>query len=299
MSALEDDSDEPESNKHHHDSHEQTKRAQRELRIHESVALVACFAFPALAAWLLHGLRAQLTPRSESLISNYNLTIFLLASEVRPVRHLIKLVQRRTLFLQRTINAIDQHGDMIQNKLHINDITRRLEELEGRVSDTVMINTNGDPNAPHDADELITRAASQANEETRKALQPEIDALGRAMRRYEKSKMTLAMQVEARLQELDLRIDDMVILAAATQRNANKRRGKYTHTLINWFSALLVVPIESTVHILALPQKMLSSLASRLKLRVGFAGQSRSPENKGTRSPQKRKSSKDRGRMVQ
>ncbi|CAK7563791.1 MAG: hypothetical protein SEPTF4163_001668 [Sporothrix epigloea] len=76
-----------------------------ELYRHEILALLSCFVFPVLGAYLLHGLRSQLTRPSEGLISNFNLTVFIMAAEVRPLRHFLQLVQSRTLHLQRTVHA--------------------------------------------------------------------------------------------------------------------------------------------------------------------------------------------------
>ena len=59
--------------------------ATNELYTHEVLALLSCFLFPLLGAYLLHTIRSQLSRPSEGLVSNYNLTIFLLASELRYV----------------------------------------------------------------------------------------------------------------------------------------------------------------------------------------------------------------------
>lgn len=271
-------------------------KAQHELRIHELLALLACFAFPALGAWLLHAIRSQLSSRSESLISNYNLTIFLLASEVRPLSHLIKLVQRRTLFLQRTISASAEEKHVSQLDPKVAEIAKRLEDLEAHVSDSVMIVNKSSPDTPSPVDELITRASTQANTDLRKSFQPEVDALNRAMRRYEKRTMTSAIQVETRLQDLEGKIQDVVILAAATQRNADKQYGKYAPVLLDWFSACIVVPVQYAIYVLTLPQRILTTITSWLKVKLGFASKNSKAQHGKTasRTVQKRRSSKER-----
>lgn len=275
---------------------ERALKAQHELRVHELLALLACFAFPALGAWLLHAIRSQLSSGSESLISNYNLTIFLLASEVRPLSHLIKLVQRRTLFLQRTISVVadKKHADQLDPK--VAEMARRIEELEAHVSDSVMIHTKSEPGTSSQADELIARASTQANAELRKSFQPELDALNRAMRRYEKRTMTSAIQVETRLQDLEAKIQDVVILAAATQRHADKQHGKYAPILLNWVSACVVVPMQYMIYILTLPQRLLMAVTSWVKVKLGFAASNPKPANGKavSRTGQKRRSSKER-----
>ncbi|KLU87479.1 hypothetical protein MAPG_06479 [Magnaporthiopsis poae ATCC 64411] len=79
--------------------------ALRELYFHEITALLMCFLSPVVGASILHGIRTQLSRPSEGLVSNYNLTVFLLAAEIRPVRHLMCLVQARTIHLQRVVLA--------------------------------------------------------------------------------------------------------------------------------------------------------------------------------------------------
>lgn len=280
---------------------EQALRAQNELRIHELLALLACFVFPALGAWLLHAIRSQLSRPSESLISDYNLTIFLLASEVRPFSHLIKLVQRRTLFLQRNISAAAAEEKTSQLVPKFADISARLEELEAHVSNSVVLSVGNEAGESSQADELITKASMQANSDIRKTLQPEIDALNRAMRRYEKRTMTSAIQVESRLQDLESRVQDAVVLAAATQRNANKQASKYFTILVNWVSAAVVIPAQYLFYILTFPQRILSMITGWTRQKLGIASKpSRSSVQKSrtTNKPdQKRRSSKERPKV--
>lgn len=77
----------------------------KELFRHEVLALLSCFVTPIIGAYLLHALRSQLTRPSEGLVSNFNLAVFILAAEVRPLRHFLQLVQARTLHLQRIVHA--------------------------------------------------------------------------------------------------------------------------------------------------------------------------------------------------
>lgn len=80
-------------------------KALKELFRHEVLALLSCFLTPIIGAYLLHALRNQLTRPSEGLVSNFNLAVFILAAEVRPLRHFLQLVQARTLHLQRIVHA--------------------------------------------------------------------------------------------------------------------------------------------------------------------------------------------------
>lgn len=292
--------DEPASPEHPSKSKNSLIRnVEKELRIHELLALVACFIFPALGAWLLHAIRSQLSRPSESLISDYNLTIFLLASEVRPLRHLVKLVQRRTLFLQRTISAAAEAPSSESESTIVIDLVKRLEDMESRMASTIILSSKTEPSSSPTED-LISQASSRANEELRKTLQPEVDALNRAMRRYEKRSTTSSIQIETRLQELENRLQDVVILAAATQRNADKHAGNYTAILANWISACIVVPLQYAFYILTWPQRLLNSAFCWLRARLGFVSSTaKSSTGKGNaRSDQpRRKSSKEKMKL--
>lgn len=236
--------------------------AQKELQMHEILALLACFLFPVVGAWLLHAIRAQLSRPSEGLVSNYNLTIFLLASEIRPLSHLVKLIQARTLHLQRVVAS----GILDDNEIDTSkvlDIAKRLEELEAHVVDTAE-------DAQKKTDGSSERTLVQATSDMRKTIQPELDALNRAVRRYEKRTTISALQTEARLQELELRLKDVVVLAAAAQRNAENAPRNFILILMNWLCGAVVLPIQYVGVLLSLPSRSMTWLATSLSRLVGM-----------------------------
>jgi hypothetical protein len=268
-----------------------TLNAQQALRMHELVAFMCCFIFPLLAAWLLHGIRAQLSRPSEGLVSNYNLTIFLLVAEVRPLSHLIKMIQRRTLFLQRSVNVevLQDHGKL--DRIKVDDMMTRIEELEAHVADGIASKDNS---AGESSDVVVAKASSQATSELRKSIQPEIDALGRAMRRYEKRSTISAVQQEARMQEIETRVKDVVVLAAAVQRHADKQTRNYIFILTNWLCALVVVPLEYFKKILMLPHRALSSALALPKRYLGLLAGSKRPREAKTARRAPKPQSQDR-----
>ena len=231
--------------------------AQNELRLHELMALLSCFAFPALAAWLLHAIRSQLSRPSEGLVSNYNLTIFLMVAEIRPLSHLIKLIQRRTLYLQRRVGLDRPLSRSGGDTSRTDDLAARIEELESHIASGIAETA---PTTPKSPDELVVKASTEAVASVKKAVQPELDALGRAMRRYEKRSTISAVQVETRLQDLEARVKDVVVLAAAAQRSADQQPRHHFVTLVDWLSALVVVPVHFMMWLLTLPYQLLTSL---------------------------------------
>lgn len=228
--------------------------AAAELRLHELLALFACFVFPIIGAWLLHHIRAQLSRPSEGLVSNYNLTIFLLASELRPLSHLVKMIQVRTLYLQRAVAV--EHPDE-GPKIDLVDIIGRLDELEAHVADSsAAAATANSPNSSVVQQQQITA-------KVRKSLQPDLDALNRAVRRYEKKATILSMQIESRLQDLEARMSDAITLAAAAERNISKsnlKRGSYILVLLDWVSRGLLLPVQVMWATLSLPARLACSM---------------------------------------
>ncbi len=229
-----------------------------ELRIHEILALLTCFIGPLIGAWLLHHIRAQLSRPSEGLVSNYNLTIFLLASELRPLSHLLKLVQARTLHLQRVV-ATNPYTTMSQESPeNLQDFTHRLAELEAHVAET-------SPNVTAGKQQDLTTQA-------RKSLQPDLDALNRAVRRYEKRATLLSLQTESRLQDLESRMSDAITLAAAAERSSQsnkQRRGSGVYMVVDWIAAAMLLPMQIFLAIMAIPGKAIGAVLAEVER---FAG---------------------------
>jgi len=231
------------------------KSAASELRIHELLALSACFVSPVIGAWLLHHIRSQLSRPSEGLVSDYNLTIFLLASEVRPVAHLIRMVQARTLHLQRTVavNPYSQDSNSVSPSV-VQDLSTRIADLETHIADQTSNGTLSKAPSP----DLITQ--------TRKSVQPDLDALNRAVRRYEKRATLLSMQTESRLQELEKRMGDAITLAAAAERSSQsnrQRRGSGVSLVADWVTAMALLPMRLAWSIILLPGHVMGSALSQ------------------------------------
>ena len=241
------------------DANRDSVDAQKELHIYELLALCSCFVFPPIAAWLLHSIRSQLSRPSEGLVSNYNLTIFILVAEIRPMSHLIKMVQRRTLYLQRRANTDALRESNRGDDQQAQDLSHRLEELEAHVADRIADSGKPKEEEPS-SDALVAKASATVTSEVKRTVQPELDALNRAMRRYEKRSTISSVQIEARLQDLETRLRDVVSLAAAAQRNADRIPNNYILILGNWVCAAVVMPVQYLLHLASLPSKALASM---------------------------------------
>ncbi|KAL8667350.1 MAG: hypothetical protein Q9168_007281 [Polycauliona sp. 1 TL-2023] len=248
------------------EAHESSETKQQldaaaELRIHELLALFACFLAPLLGGWLLHAIRSQLSRPSEGLVSNYNISLFLLASEVRPLSHLIKMVQARTLYLQRTAGA----GAGAQSETYLDAPTAA--EMSGRIDDLEAYIAK----APADKQGLGANGnVDQMKSEVRNSLQPDLDALNRAVRRYEKRMVALTMQMESRLQELESRMSDAITLAAAAERSSTQQRARRgSLVLLDWASSAVLLPLQAGWAIVTMPVKILSMLMGMAEDYVG------------------------------
>jgi len=240
--------------------------ATNELYTHEVLALLSCFFFPLLGAYLLHTIRSQLSRPSEGLVSDYNLTIFLLASELRPMAHLVKLVRSRTLHLQRVV-ASNPYNNSEEQPAATNDLLRRVEDLEARNSIAEPVGTS--------ASEPIFNGKQTAvlTTEIRRNLQPDLDALNRAVRRYEKRATLQTFQTESRLLDLEARLNDAISLAAAAANNGQNQRG-FTSVIIEWVATAIVLPVHAFTAIARLPFRTIVALISYGKTSIAVSDKS-------------------------
>ncbi|PHH66115.1 hypothetical protein CDD81_178 [Ophiocordyceps australis] len=240
--------------------------ALRELHFYEVAALVACLVLPLASAGLLHAIRAQLSRPSEGLVSNYNLTIFLLVSELRVFSHMLRLVQARTLHLQRVVH---QHSPLAASSAH-DDLAGRLDRLEmllgsldgATASPPAAAASPGLDLGPGLVNGLGSKQEAQVTRNVRNAISPDLDALNRALRRYEKKTTLLQLQSEARFATLDARMDDAIALAAAAAKNSLPVRSRLLRALDS-LTATALLPFRAAAGLLLLPLRWSFALARR------------------------------------
>ncbi|KAJ4292203.1 hypothetical protein N0V88_005834 [Collariella sp. IMI 366227] len=195
--------------------------ALRRLQKHEQLALLACFLAPAASACLLFFVRQILTPRTEGLVSGFNLVIFLLAAEVRPLSHSIKLVLSQTLHLQRIVHA-NPYGRVVQvTPEKYEELMRRVGEVEARAF-TGESGAEDNQAQQQQRQQQLTRHIMQ---EVLTSVHPQIDAITRAVRRYERKSRTLEHRVDAQFRQLDARLGDVAALVSVKSRADRQRRG--------------------------------------------------------------------------
>ncbi|KAI1317168.1 hypothetical protein F5Y16DRAFT_392921 [Xylariaceae sp. FL0255] len=249
---------------------ERQAAAVKELHMQEMIALAWCFAFPMLAAYLLHTIRGQLTRPSEGLVSDYNLTIFICAAEIRPVSHLFRMIHTRTLHIQKIVARNPYPKELTTSTSEsIQALKDRLEELEERSSH--MKPTISNDSTPEISQKVVETAVGR---EFRRSVQPELESLSRAMRRYEKKLTLLASQTDNRIEYVDYRLNDAIALAAVAAKNSNPQ-WPITGWLFGRTVAVVTFPFHVIGAIVTFPFRTASTL---------FVRKSRAPGERGQRS---------------
>lgn len=253
---LDDDDPQRQSPEKSHTSQEQEDAAAN-LRQHEVLALISTFLFPACAAYLLHVIRGQLSRPSEGLVSDYNLTIFLLAAEIRPIRQLIRLFTHRTIHLQRIVRGNNDSPAMSKKDKAITELASRLVILEEKFGDQLS-----SPGASIVQKDEVTALSS----DIRKRYEPRLDALERAVRRYEKRATTLTLLTEQRLQSLENRLQDALSLAAVAAQSSGKPG--IVAAILSTLAKTLAVPLEFAWLVCVWPLKITESALKKVGVMV-------------------------------
>ncbi|KAH0288874.1 hypothetical protein KCU62_g4796, partial [Aureobasidium sp. EXF-3399] len=253
--------------------------AAANLRQHELLALISTFLFPACAAYLLHVIRGQLSRPSEGLVSDYNLTIFLLAAEIRPIRQLIRLFTHRTIHLQRIVRGNGDSSVLSKKDKAITELASRLVVLEDKFGDQLS-----SPGVSILQKDEVTALSS----DIRKRFEPRLDALERAVRRYEKRATTLTLLTEQRLQFLENRLQDALSLAAVAAQSSNKPG--IVATILSTLAKTLAVPLELVWFVFVWPLKVTESVLKKAGVLV--LGPAHPPPRRGDSKRSKVRSEK-------
>jgi hypothetical protein len=238
--------------------------ARAELRRTETMAFAACFLGPLLGAYLLHNIRSQFTHRTrDGIVTDLNLTIYLLGAEMRPLSRLMRMVNERTLHLQRIVKSEPRD---FSRPGTAQDTAQRLADLESRFDSPIS-------NSSSAVD------ISKISAEVRQTMQHQLDALNRAVRKYEKRHMAQSMQIEARFQEIDVRLKDTLSLAAAAARTGQKP-GVVSSTL-RWVVSIVNYGVHMGWDIAMYPFRTASSVVELVRSWIFEDARNRKKRAKG------------------
>jgi hypothetical protein len=244
-----------------YDRTHQADVALSRLQSLETMALATCFLAPAIATYLLYSVRYLLSPPSESLVSSFNVAIFLMAAEMPPLSHSIKLILARTLHLQRIVNT-NPYRVVPVTASNYRDLLARVKDLEARALEQSAkplcegcdcINGQKQQQTAKQLREDVTR-------DVRAAVGPEIDGVIRAVRRYERKTSTLTNDTEHRLADLRQRLDDVIALSAVAARNNTGGWG-LLETVASGVWLVLSFPVAAALSLVSL---LLAPLAKPL-----------------------------------
>ena len=233
----------------------QTQRdeAARSLNTHELLALFACFVGPPLAAFVLHRIRQYLDRPNGTPVENAPLTLFVLGAEILPIRRIAEMTLARTLHLQKIVVSYDsledakrkERREVLNNRLE--GMAQQIEALERHCS--ASSSTPADTKQPD---------VGLVSEQLRLSHQNQLDALNRAVRRYEKRALTQSIMIEARLKDLESRINDALTLAAAASRRSQKP-GVIVFAL-DTVASLFLLPLSAVRSLISWPVEMCSDI---------------------------------------
>ncbi|EFR04340.1 hypothetical protein MGYG_07349 [Nannizzia gypsea CBS 118893] len=227
--------------------------AKRELQTHELSALASCFLFPVLAAYLLHYIRFRLSRPSEGLVSNYSLTLFLLAAEIRPVSHLLKMVQARTLYLQRVVESsqLRRISDKVPESDAVVELSKRLDDLESRFTTANLELTSfEESHSKH-------KPPRELIEEARKAMKSDIYTLDKLVRSQERRYSTISAKVDAHIRTIDSYMVELGPLATSGKRGRpgpdNGSKHSSMQSMISTICAIATSPLRIVWSVVKLP----------------------------------------------
>lgn len=112
--------------------------ATNNLRRTELLALASCVLSPFIGGYLLHYIREFLSRPSEGLVSTFNITLFVMAAELRPALKLMEMIKQRSLHLQKivhkeTLEAKNAPGQT--TNVEVEPLKERIAHLEGVIDD--------------------------------------------------------------------------------------------------------------------------------------------------------------------
>lgn len=157
------------------------RAAQHTLRQAELVALLMTVLAPALGAYLLYLARGMLSD-PDRYINTFTVSLFALATAVKPLLHLTELFKRRSLYYQELVHYPSTRVHLLQ---------RKIDRLE------------------RDVAHLVKAFATKEELRTlRTGVDGPLTQLTKAVRRYERKEETLRLTAEERFALLDAKLEE-------------------------------------------------------------------------------------------
>ncbi|KAK9467412.1 hypothetical protein V1512DRAFT_261136 [Lipomyces arxii] len=152
------------------------ERAISNLARTELASVFACFLGPLAGGVMLHVVRGQLRSGGSGLVSDFNITLFVLSAGVRGVLVASEYVQHRTSVLHQVVRT--------QPLSKVEILELKMQNLELRVDGVEDEHALDEPH-----------------------LRSDVDALTRTMRRYERQQAEMMAFFNGKLHDLDSKLD--------------------------------------------------------------------------------------------
>lgn len=159
--------------------HYKRKLITVELRRHELAGLIWVTLSPAIAGYTLQYSRFLLS-NVDKYISSFNVTVFILAASIKPLSHIMVLLQERTLFLQ---------SEALVNETQVQSLQKRLDTLEKELFGLRKAFAT-------------KKDLGQVTEE----INPTLHQLAKALKRFEKRDISLRSWTEEQFTSIDLKV---------------------------------------------------------------------------------------------
>ncbi|ORY87780.1 hypothetical protein BCR37DRAFT_375672 [Protomyces lactucae-debilis] len=164
--------------------------ALRKQRANELHAFFGLIVGPILGACLLHYVRTIMGRPTNGLISNFNITIFVLAAEIRPIKIAHEFLSSRSDHLHEELQDVPPSKyDALAHKF--DDLLQDFSLLQQKVS-------SDDSSMRKNVSGIVTHASDDSGQ---------LDAVKSAVRHFERQNHQEKKLLRAQLQELGARLD--------------------------------------------------------------------------------------------
>jgi len=239
------------------------------LRRTELLALTFCVLSPLIGGYLLHYIREFLSRPSEGVVSTFNITLFVMAAEIRPAMKLMEMIKQRSLHLQKVV-----HRDMLEGNnstvvnttpsVDIEPLNVKIEGLENVIEELRMAVAR----VQGGREEVVTGV--------REGIRADVEALNRpsptnpsffvraftdfvfyfalgAVRRYEKNFALHRAHTEDRINLLSSRVNDLSLIVSDTSQSSQGLINlilSIPGTVIQLIQSILLLPKVIAIRIL-------------------------------------------------
>lgn len=216
---------------------ERQREVSSQLRYAQAQAFGGLILGPLLGAGLLHYVRNTMARPANGLITNFNITVFVLAAELRPLKIAYKYLDSRSEELQEEL------VDVIPGRYE--DLLKKVRSLEDRLGE---VQSSSERNARTSSHEVANGFAQSKHDATG------VEDLKHALRRFERHESQLQQHYEQRLYALERKLTD---LGHSSPTAKTGRSGIY-HLIQSCF----LLPIEVGLATVTLPIRALHRILS-------------------------------------